>query len=556
MQNTAIHPEAQTQPGTRGESGTRRALIPLIAALVGAGILVGLLARAGVLPSAAAETTEAPAATIAAVTRGDIVPSTSATGQIEPVGTARLAPAGTGRVADVPVRAGDSVAAGDLLVQLDTTDLALAVERAQQHLALQEAGLAALREPAPAADLAAAEAGVASALAQLEALLAGPDAGALAEAAANVRIQQAGVASAAAAYHGVRDAVSATALAAAEADVVSAQIAYDNARQVNATFANSATHEAMLDAQQALEIAQAALDELRAGPTPGTLDSAAYAISAASAGVDQAQASYDLAAAGATPAQIAAAQATLASAEAALADLQRPATATDLAAAEATVTQARLALADAEDALAGAAITAPFAGIVTAIDVAPGELASGPVVTVALAEMQLILAVAEIDIGAITPGGTASVTLEAWPDVALEAMVRSIAPAPEAAGSAAGVVSYDVTLVLEATDLPLRAGMTASAQLYTAGRQDVLRVPNAAITADRASGTYMVQRVTGSSDDAPLTETVVVTVGLRDASNTEITGGLAKGDQVIVDQLTAPAQGYSPGDGTFLRNSQ
>jgi hypothetical protein len=52
------------------------------------------------------------------------------------------------------------------------------------------------------------------------------------------------------------------------------------------------------------------------------------------------------------------------------------------------------------------------------------------------------------------------------------------------------------------TDLPILVGMTADARLITARREDVLLVPNAALTADRKAGTYTVNLV---RDDQPQT---------------------------------------------------
>ena len=71
---------------------------------------------------------------------------------------ATLSAASPGIVTELFVRAGDTVAAGDLLVQLDDADLVSRVTSAQQNLTLQEANLAALEEGASAADIAAAEA--------------------------------------------------------------------------------------------------------------------------------------------------------------------------------------------------------------------------------------------------------------------------------------------------------------------------------------------------------------------------------------------------------------
>jgi multidrug efflux pump subunit AcrA (membrane-fusion protein) len=89
-------------------------------------------------------------------------------------------------------------------------------------------------------------------------------------------------------------------------------------------------------------------------------------------------------------------------------------------------------------------------------------------------------------------------------------------------------------------------GMTANAELVTADRENVLLVPNAALTADRQAGTYTVNLVTGEADGEPVIKEVPVTVGLRDQGFTQIISGLAEGDRVLIGELKMPAQRLGP----------
>ena len=133
----------------------------------------------------------------------------------------------------------------------------------------------------------------------------------------------------------------------------------------------------MLQAQQAVGNAQAQLDSLLAGPN---VNAAQNSVAAANARLQGSQIDLDTTLAGATAVQIANAQLTVAQAEATLADLTEGPTAEEIRSAEAEVAQAELVLAAAEEALADAAITAPFNGVVTAVYISIGEIASGPVV--------------------------------------------------------------------------------------------------------------------------------------------------------------------------------
>ena len=481
---------------------------------------------------------------VATAFRGDLSATVTASGQVEPGRVTRLSVDTPGLVESAFVRVGDEVQAGDVLVQLKTDDLALQVERAEQNLALSEANLEALLSDPQAEDVVAAEAAVLSAQANLDELLAGPSEQDIAESEANLRVQEANLASATAAYRSTLDSISASTIAAAAADLVDAQIAYDEARETSEDDPKGDTHEAFVEAAENLAIAQAALDELLAGPNQGTVSSAAAGVSAATANVDEATADHEMVLSGASESEIAAAEANLAQAKADLVSLTAGASAEEIAVAKAEVDQARLALADAQETLAKATITTPFDGVVTAVDVADGEYATGAVVELVSSAMNVILNVDEVDIGALAVGQPAVVTLEAWPDVAIGAEIASIAPGADVSGD--GIISFDVELSLKETDLPILAGMTADARLIIAEHANVLLVPNAAIMADREAGTYTVSLLTGEVDGSPIFEQVQVTIGLRDGDFTEITSDLAEGDTVATGALEAPTQSFGP----------
>ena len=107
---------------------------------------------------------------------GDLSASATASGQVFPSREATLSADRNGRVESVLVKVGDRVLEDDILVQLDTVDLALNVALAEQNLLLKEASLADLLEGASKAEIASAEAALASAQAELDDLLAGPSA--------------------------------------------------------------------------------------------------------------------------------------------------------------------------------------------------------------------------------------------------------------------------------------------------------------------------------------------------------------------------------------------
>ncbi|MCP4424457.1 MAG: efflux RND transporter periplasmic adaptor subunit [Chloroflexi bacterium] len=471
---------------------------------------------------------------------GDLSASATASGQVTARREASLSVDMPGLVEQVYVRVGDAAAAGDPLVQLDTANLILSLSNAEQNLRLQEANLANLLAEPEAADVVSAEASVKSAQANLDDLLDGPTAEELAASEAGVRSAQASVASASANLGSVQDTIKESQILAAEATLQSAQRQLENAQEADDENPTEATYQTLMAAHEAAASAQANLDTLQGGADTA---SAQGSLSAAAARLDGSQANYNLTAGGATDVQIAAAQAQLAQAQATLADLVDEPTAEEIAAAEANVERARISLQDAQGALSAATITAPFAGVVTAVHANVGEYAGGIVIElVDAASLQVILEVDEVDIGDLFIGQPAAITLATWPDEEIAGQVATIAPSAQtSAGSS--LITYDVYLDLGETDLPARVGMTADANLIAASYSDALLVPNRAINADREKGTYSVQLVVGDT-----VQDAAVTIGARDDQNTQITGGLNPGDKLLIgDNL--PTQSFGPGPG-------
>jgi HlyD family secretion protein len=474
---------------------------------------------------------------------GDLSATAGASGRVVADKEAQLALALAGIVTDVTVEVGQRVQAGDVLVQLDDRDLALTVASAELNVRIQEANLATLLAPPSAADIAAAEAQVRAAEAQLADLLDGPSELQIKIAETNVRSAESSITTASGNLQSTQGSVTDAQIQGAEARLAQAKLQQTQARLANEDNPTFETDQVLRTANEQVAIAQAEVDALRAGPNRDAVGAAQANVASAAARRDAAQADLDALLAGPSATQIAAAESQVAQAQANLDRLNEGSNSAQLESAEAQLEQARINLANAQDTLARAALTAPFDGVVTAVYVSPGEFASGLAVELMADGAQSVrLSVDEIDIGALVVGQPAVITIEAWPTVEIDSVVQTIAPAATDDGS--GLVTYDVELTLD-TDLPVRAGMTANANLVTANREDVLLLENRAIRVDRRANRYYVDVQVGDT-----VEEVEITVGLRDAQYTQVTDGLQAGDVVLVDYeppTFQPGQGPPPG---------
>jgi HlyD family secretion protein len=517
-----------------------------------AGVVVVVLAVGGYLfmrnrAVAQVDTTDQVETAVAFI--GDLAASATASGQVEASQSASLAVDSPGIVEQVHVRLGDTVQPGDVLVRLETDSLALAVTQAEQSLAIAQASLDGLVAEPFASDVASAEAALASAQASLDGLLAGPSEAEMAQYQANLRASQASLSSASAQLQAVQDSVSQSQLLAAQSALISAQIAQANAQDRNEELTNAATDEALVSANQTLAAAQATYDALLAGPGTGDLGAAQASLGAAAARLDSAQANFALNTQAATDVQVAQARQQIAQAQASLANLVDGPTEAERTQAELAVRQAELTLAAAQESLDKATVVAPFAGLVTAVNVSEGEYATGVVIElVNSSSLEVVLSVDEVDIGQLALGQPAEITLEPWPDEVVQTAVGAIAPS--ASQDSSGLITYEVHLGLAQGDLPVLLGMTANAKLFTAKRDGVLLVPSGAVKTDRQTGSSTVNLVQRTADGQLQTETVPVTIGLGDGTNTQIIDGLAEGDEVLLGTLQISQGG---GGGPFGR---
>lgn len=408
------------------------------------------------------------------VQRGDIIDTVKATGKLEPRREVSLRFDVEGTVSEVLVKRGEAVKAGQPLVRLDTADWDLAVDQAKLELEQAQTELAQVTADVDPDDLASARAALASAQAKYDALLAGSSEDEITVAAADLRK--------------------------AEVALQQAQGDYDRVSYkggVGASAEAAALQEATIEYAKAL-------------------------------------ANYNLAVKEADDEELRAAEAEIASAQAALNNLLQGATEEEIALAEAKVRAAELSLEKAYRDLDKATLTAPIDGTVAEINVEAGERTGSDVAVVLLdlSTMHIDVEIDEIDVPSVRIGQPVEIRLDAMPDQALSGTVTDIAPAPIASDS--GLVSYEVTITLGDSGAAGRAriGMTASSEIETERRANVLVIPSTLIQIDEATGeTYVEKR--GASGEAIRT---AVTLGKRSGQMVEVLSGLADGDQVLVPE--------------------
>jgi len=227
---------------------------------------------------------------------------------------------------------------------------------------------------------------------------------------------------------------------------------------------------------------------------------------------------------------VAAAQASLTQSLATLNRLLEGPTDSDLQLARIQIQQSELSVQSASSNLNNAILKAPFDGVIGKVDYVEGEQATpGKTALIVLddASFHVDVLIDEVDIAKVSEGQLAFVKLDAYPDQPISGHVVSLAPDSVTNN---GVVSYQVRIEIDKTDLEIHDGMTATVDIVVSELTDVLLVPNWAVRFDRQTGMAFVNI---KEPDNTIQE-VRIEIGQRGESFSEVRGGVKEGDVVVV----------------------
>ena len=339
------------------------------------------------------------------------------------------------------------------------------------------------------------------------------------------------------------------------ADVAAAQAQVDQARAQLKKLRQGGTPADVAAAQAQVDQARAQLKRLRQGGTPadiaagqGQVDQAraqlkklrqggsAADVAAAQAQVDQARAQLLKLQGGGNPADIEVAQAQIIESQAMYEKLTAPATRSDLAIAAAGVRQAQAQLAAAKLERDKSALRSPFTGVITAVNVSPGDSVSGSgadrtaITVIDASQLHIDVSISEADVAQVETGQPAVVTFDALGTAPIQGTISFIA---SAATTVQNVTTYQARVDLPKDLEAVRVGMSASVEVGVAEKQDILVIPSSAIRTEGNKHFVRMQR------DDTFVDTEI-RVGLANDLESEVTAGLKAGDRIASIGL-APA---------------
>jgi len=515
----------------------------------------------------------------ASVTRGLLVSSVSGTGQVQTADSVDLKPGASDRVVQVAVKEGDTVSKGQLLVRLDSSDVAKAVRDAETNLDNAKLKLAELYEPPTELQMLQKENQLISAQESLEgaeqdlvsayedaynqvsdafldlpsvmtgledilfgggitdgqsnidayddlATIVGEDAGKYRDDAQQKSDQ-------------ARDSFDVS------FDAYKSSSRYDSEEDIMALLTQ--TYDTARDLAEAVKAARNLVDFVQNALTthdrqsPSAVNSHKSALSGHMGTVNGQVSSLSSRINGIRSAEdrIVSAERTLRERELEMEDLKAGPDEADISAQELTIRQREDDLLDAKTRYADYVIYAPFDGVVAEVgaevgqDISSGTVAVQLVSDATIAEIQFN----EVDVTGIEPGQRADITFDAVTDYTVTGEVVEV----DMLGTTSqGVVSFGVTIAFDSDDSRIKPGMSLTANIITSIKENVLTVPNTAIKYQGDSPYVEVVEQGG------ITRRNVV-LGASNDLRTEVASGLEEGEELIVSAATSDSDSFNGG---------
>lgn len=178
-------------------------------------------------------------------------------------------------------------------------------------------------------------------------------------------------------------------------------------------------------------------------------------------------------------------------------------------------------------------IIAPISGAVASVSTQEGETVAAMftaptfLTIIDLKRLEVRAYVDETDISKVTEGQKTEFTVDTYPSTIFEGIVRAIYPKAELIDN---VVNYVVIIDISASKGKiLRPEMTTTVNILNESLEDVIAIPNKAITHQNGDDFVYVLK-----DGKP--EERKVTTGVKNKSLTQIVSGLATNDKLILNK--------------------
>lgn len=227
-----------------------------------------------------------------------------------------------------------------------------------------------------------------------------------------------------------------------------------------------------------------------------------------------------------------------------------------------SITDATAELSDANGAVAAMTITSPIGGLVTAMNIANGNIAKGNDASLTVSDMSTMkvnVAVDELDIPSVKIGQEATIKFDALSDKTFTGVVELV--------SQTGVTNNNITtydVVVSVSDpTGIRLGMNANVIIAIQSNDNAIVIPSEALIETNDKKFVRVQDTANTNSDqknsTALAESdsklVEITTGIETEDYIEVTKGVTQGQAILVQLASSSSSTNTQGGmGGFQRS--
>lgn len=180
-----------------------------------------------------------------------------------------------------------------------------------------------------------------------------------------------------------------------------------------------------------------------------------------------------------------------------------------------------------ENAYKAIPLIAPIDGEVIVATTQPGQTVTTSDPVVVLSDRLIVRAqVDETDIGKVALGKKAFITIDAYPDTRINAVVEHIYYESKTVNN---VTIYEVDLVPDKIPEFFRSGMNASVDFIDQSKENTLLIPVEVVHKEKG-GSYVLVKQGDNGEPAR----AAVKLGISDDKNVEVLSGVTKDDKIII----------------------
>ncbi len=254
--------------------------------------------------------------------------------------------------------------------------------------------------------------------------------------------------------------------------------------------------------------------------------------------------------------------------------------------AETDVEQAIASLQQAEDDLSKTKLYSPLDGIVTKVNKEVGEIALGALyqadvimVVSDLARMEVLSEIDENDVVLVTEGDSVDIEIDAIPDTTFLGVVSEIAhtATTRGLGTQEEVTNFEVKISIVNPVGKLRPGMSATVDIRTESKKNVIKIPIQCVTVRDWEQVYKEDKQTEKGEDEPDTTAIQaenkeemievvfiveegvakispVETGISSDTDIEVKSGLEENQKVVTGSYRVLSKTLKDGDSVKISN--